>query len=406
MRPGEGSPPGPPSDPSHPPDRTPAGPPAGGGAPPPGPPPPGWGNGPAAGGWGAPATPFPAAPPVLRPGIVPLRPLSLGEIYDGAFQALRTNPRTMLGVTAVVVTVLTVIDSVIRLLTTRGLQDLAFLTAPETAEIGPDTFDDVAAGLGTALLGGLASLLLQAVALAVVTGLLTLSVSQGVLGRRMPLGDLWHRTRRRIPAIVGVSLLVLAAIVVTVTALLLPGFVLTAVAGPVGALLLVVGVPAAIAAAAFLGTRLSLATPALVLEEAPVGAALRRSWGLVRGSSWRVFGILLLTLIITMLTVFVVTAPFGVVSALLSFNAPDDPLAALSLTWPQLVLTGVGTIVSSTIVYPFTAAVTALLYVDLRMRREGLDVQLAQAAQEQPPPGPEGQGNGGAGPGGAGLGTA
>jgi hypothetical protein len=393
IRPGDGGiPPRPPAGPAGGPPAPPDGPAArpgdpGGPGGPGGPPPPGWGQGPAAGGWGGPAGPGPAPAPVLRPGIVPLRPLSLGEIYDGAFQALRTNPRTMLGVTAVVVTLLTVVDSLIRLTTTRGLQDLPFLSPTGEVELGPGAFDDVAADVGTALGGLLASVVLQSLAIAVVTGLLTLSVSQGVLGRRLPLDELWGRTRRRVPALVGLSLVVLAAIVAAVVAAVLPGLALTAAAGPVGAVLLVVGVPAAIVAAAYLYTRLSLATPALMLEEATVRTALRRSWLLVRGSSWRVFGILLLTGIITMLTVLVVTAPFGVVSTVLSLNAPDDPLAALSLTWPQLLVTGIGTIVASTIVYPFTASVTALLYVDLRMRREGLDVQLAQAAQEPPAPG-------------------
>ena len=51
----------------------------------------------------------PAAPPppglswrpqALQPGIIPLRPLGMGEIYDGAFRAVRANPRVMFGLAA------------------------------------------------------------------------------------------------------------------------------------------------------------------------------------------------------------------------------------------------------------------------------------------------------------------
>src|SRR5690625_3944619 len=44
------------------------------------------------------------APPIAaQPGIIPLRPLTLGEIYDGAFRAVRTNPGVMFGLAAVIV---------------------------------------------------------------------------------------------------------------------------------------------------------------------------------------------------------------------------------------------------------------------------------------------------------------
>jgi hypothetical protein len=45
----------------------------------------------------------------------------------------------------------------------------------------------------------------------------------------------------------------------------------------------------------------------------------------------------------------------------------------------------IGSILAGTLTYPFVAAVTVLLYVDLRMRREGLDLTLARAAGVAPP---------------------
>ncbi|GAA3310379.1 hypothetical protein [Nonomuraea dietziae] len=41
-------------------------------------------------------------PPALRPGIIPLRPLGLGDIYDGTIKLIRSNPKAVLGLSAIV----------------------------------------------------------------------------------------------------------------------------------------------------------------------------------------------------------------------------------------------------------------------------------------------------------------
>ena len=47
---------------------------------------------------------------VYKPGIIPLRPLSIGDIYQGAFAAIKTNARTMFGFTAALLGVVLVIS--------------------------------------------------------------------------------------------------------------------------------------------------------------------------------------------------------------------------------------------------------------------------------------------------------
>ena len=46
----------------------------------------------------------------------------------------------------------------------------------------------------------------------------------------------------------------------------------------------------------------------------------------------------------------------------------------------SLVLQSIGAIISGTITTPFAAAVIVLVYVDRRIRREALDIELARAA--------------------------
>ena len=101
----------------------PAGPAGPGQAPPPPPPGPGWGTQPPGGpgghgGYGppggirrpgAPATAgdsgWGGPPPAAKPGVIPLRPLGVGEILDGAVSTMRTYWRTVLGISLTVAVV-------------------------------------------------------------------------------------------------------------------------------------------------------------------------------------------------------------------------------------------------------------------------------------------------------------
>ena len=42
------------------------------------------------------------APPPVQRGIIPLRPLNLGEVFDGAIRAVRANPTVMFGFAAII----------------------------------------------------------------------------------------------------------------------------------------------------------------------------------------------------------------------------------------------------------------------------------------------------------------
>lgn len=317
----------------------------------------------------------PRPPAAVKPGIVPLRPLGLGELYDGAFQAIRRNPRTMLGVAAVVVTILTVVDIGFQLALAGSLSvllDPAATTAPDV--------DELLGALGGFGVYALASLVLDLLGISLITGMLILSVSRAVLGQQMSLGELWTAIRGRLPALVGINIVVALLVGAVFVVPIALGFAGLLVADWVGALLIIGGFLLGTCLAFYFGVRTSMGVPALILEEAGVGTALRRTWELVRGSYFRVLGILLLTVVISFVTTLIISAPFGLVGGGLAVVNPDDPLTAAGLAPVQLVLSGIGGIIASTIVYPFTAAVTALLYIDLRMRREGLDVELARAA--------------------------
>ena len=121
--------------------------------------------------------------------------------------------------------------------------------------------------------------------------------------------------------------------------------------------------------------RLALAAPAMVLERLPLREALRRSGVLVRHSWWRVLGVLVLAALIAGVVGQVLQLPFTAFGGGGSlFTAGDD------VTLRALVLAQVGAGVAQVLTAPFNSGVRALLYIDRRMRAEGLDVALAAAA--------------------------
>ena len=128
----------------------------------------------------------------------------------------------------------------------------------------------------------------------------------------------------------------------------------------------------------FLWVALSVSAPALVLERGTVFGSMGRSRRLVTNLWWRTFGILLLAALVSFVVALVVEIPIlivGVGSAFATGIGSTDGDYVLA----QL-LTAVASIIAGALTYPFAASVSTLLYVDMRMRKEGLDIELMRAA--------------------------
>ncbi len=225
--------------------------------------------------------------------------------------------------------------------------------------------------------------LFQALWMIVLTGLLTVAVSDAVIGRRIRFPALWARSRPRLLPLIGLTLLQGLAMVGAVAVAIVPGVAML-VAGESGAGIagLVLGVPIAIVVSLFLATRWQLAPCALLLEGQRVTAAMRRSWQLTRGSAWRVFGIVLLTRMVVGIMSGVFMVFFSTVSVLVVTSAQDS--SDLWHVLAALAVQSIGTVIAGAILKPFDASVQVLLYVDLRIRREALDVELMRAAESDP----------------------
>ena len=296
---------------------------------PPGPPPswaPAYGNG----AW-SPYGP-PAAP---RPGIVPLRPLSVGEILDGAFTAIRRYPRTVLGLAVAVAAFQQVLGLLVDLGTGR-------LESPATT-----TFT----ALGT--VSGLVTAIVNAVLSTFFVGMLTLIIGDAVIGRQAPLGAVWQRLRPLMGRLV--------------------------VAAFLAAVLPWLGLVALIIGGVLLWVALSFTTPALVLERLSVRQALRRSWRLTMSMFWRVLGIRLLAWLIAA----VLGAILAIPGALVAFSVTAGSSATHVGLGADIAIR-LASFLAVAVTLPFTGGVVALLYIDCRMRTEALDVTLVRAAAETP----------------------
>ncbi|CAL9545148.1 hypothetical protein [Streptomyces sp. Tu 3180] len=364
-------------------------------APPPPPPGPGWGapppgtpgghggpgggyggHGPWGGGWGG---GWGGPPPAAKPGVIPLRPLGVGEILDGAVSTMRTHWRTVLGI-SLTVAVLTEIVVVL-------LQGLVLDNSSTEALNDPSaTLSELTRAMGDALLNSGVVFLVTLIGTVAATALLTTVTSRAVLGRPVTTGEAWRDARPQVVKLFGLICLLLLITAGIVTVGVLPGLLVTmAGSAEAGVALTVLGVLGAGVAALWLMIRFSLSSPTLMLEKQGIVKAMSRSAKLVRGSWWRVFGIQLLATIIANVVASIIVIPFTFLAAALSGDGVTGFLnsAGGDIGWTFLIVSGIGSVIGSMITFPITAGVTVLLYIDQRIRREALDLELARAAGVQ-----------------------
>ncbi len=320
--------------------------------------------------------PYPPQPGMLgaahKPGAIALRPLQLGDMYDAAFRIIRFNPKATVGSAVLVTAVAMLIPVVVTAVLTWSVN--------LSLDPGSDGFTGAeAAGLVGALGSLLLGTVLQSLGLILVTGMVAHVTMAAAVGKKLTLGEAWAATAGKRLKLVGLVLLLGLMLV-----LLIALFVLTWVAGVVAldsgaaiALFLLVSIPAFLLALWWFWIRIYyLPVPALMLEDVGVFGAIERGHALTRKVFWRVFGIALLTAIITSIAGSMLGVPVTMVMDALLSGGLDSQYAALSLT----LVNAVSSVVQAAFVAPFTAAVTSLQYVDQRIRKEAFDVELMTRA--------------------------
>jgi hypothetical protein len=331
--------------------------------------------------------------PPPRPGLIPLRPLDLGTILGASFRVLRRNPRPTFGSALLIEGVASILSVVIAgIVSYLAFSRIAFSDDADRTIISNGSY-------GIIVLAAIVPLLLSIISSALLEGIIVLEVSRGTLGEKQRLGRLWARARGRIGALIGWTALVTVAVILIIAILvgLVVLFVATmGVAGIVlGVLVGLFGGLGLLVVYLWLDTKLAFVPSALMLERLSIRGAVARSWSLTHGYFWRTLGIRLLVTVILWLATEVISSPVGLIGGLLigltDPNGQNGP-TTMALTLGLLAVSLVIGVVFGAITAVVRSASTALLYLDLRMRKEGLDLDLArfvearQTGQEVPDP--------------------
>ena len=314
---------------------------------------------------------------VAQPGIIPLRPLTVGELFNGAFQAVRVNPQTMFGFAFAIMAVVGLVQAFIASSSSSSL----------TRALSSGDTDDLVYSLGSSM-GSFVTSGLTLLATAFLSGMLALTVWDAVLGRKSSPADAWHRFSPRFVPVLLATLLIgiieFVAIVVVLLVFLIPFFLVvvntasarsydSASAGIGGALSIIfLMIVALIVIACFLTVKFAFTSSAVVLEGLGPVDAMKRSWSLSKGSFWRILGRIWLIGIVTTLITSVLGA---VVGAILGVGANAAESLGLLVAFSAFV-----SALLSAVVIPVQSSFYTLMYLDERMRKENLAPMIAQEA--------------------------
>ena len=314
---------------------------------------------------------------VAQPGIIPLRPLTVGELFNGAFQAVRVNPQTMFGFAFAIMAIVGLVEAFFASSSTSSL------TRALTSGDSQDLVSSLGSSMGSFVTSGLSML-----ATAFLSGMLALTVWDAVLGRKSSPADAWHRFSPRFVPVLLATLLIgvieFVAIMLVLLVFMIPFFLVvvnaasarsydSASAGIGGAFaILFLMIVALIVVACFFTVKFAFTSSAVVLEGLGPVDAIKRSWSLSKGSFWRILGRIWLIGIVTGLISTVLGAVVGAILGV-GGNAADSVgmLVAFSAFLSALL---------SAVVIPVQSSFYTLMYLDERMRKENLAPMIAQEA--------------------------
>jgi len=304
---------------------------------------------------------------------VNLVPLSLGELLDQTFSYLRKHFWLFAGI-MVAPEALLVGFNILMQIFFKMPQPLPGTRAPAPAQMAAYA---IRAGLST-----LAILLSYYIVYALALGATTHALSEIHLGRTTTIRESYRAVRRRLGRLINVTLTI---VIRTFGVFALAVFVLAFSVAFMGSipkslawLALILGLGlfvgfliTGILLVIFL-VRYSVAVPALVLENLSARQALKRSVSLTKGYLWRLLVVGVLMLLIRAVVVFLCQAPFTIVAMLMVFKGARP---SVWITIPSMLVGGACGAATT----PLFMIGFALAYYDLRVRKEGFDLQLMMA---------------------------
>ncbi|SJM54385.1 hypothetical protein [Gulosibacter sp. 10] len=328
--------------------------------------------------------------PAPKAGLIPLRPLSFGEIFGSTFRLLRANAGVSIGASLIVQGVVSLVAA--------AIPTAVFIWAANRATMstGSEAQTLWNAVPGYMALSVIPALLLTILSTAMLQVIIVQVVSTSILGRRIGFGEAIRGAWKRFWPIVGYFgiVIVAMAIVIALFALLIFAMVTMFARGNDGGgfsmvILGFFGFLAFAFCSIWLSVKFAFTVPSIVLERMGPIAGVKRSWTLSRGYFWRTLGVILLLQLILSVASQMVTGVFSFIMSMLgAFVTPfgtvaegqEGTVAVIAVVMSILIVL-LATLVSAISSVLLTGN-AAIMYTDLRMRKEGLNIHL-NAATEQ-----------------------
>ena len=286
-----------------------------------------------------------------------LRPLGAGERIDAAIKIVRRSFLTFMKATMVVAIPVAVVSGVVLLSLSSSFSNLS-LDNSGTSTINTRSVQTI--------FGGFAVLeLISLLSVTLITAIAVRIVANTYLGQPTTWKAAVAFGIKRLHSVIWIELLtglLFAAVgVVFVLAALALSATQSGGAVAVGLLLsLVAGV-----ASVWFFVATSLAVPILMIEDVHGWKAIRRSMSLVRHKWWSTFGTVLLAFVLVLIGSGILRLIIGFALSLLGGG-----VAALVIE--SLVVSLLTTLLFAS----FYAAVSVVITIDLRVRKEGFDIQV------------------------------
>jgi len=303
--------------------------------------------------------------------LVDLRPMDVGDVLDNTIRVYRSNWLVFIGIWAVILSVptyiqLSALQYFINILTS------AMLAAPDAGPEALNVFQSEEFYLSLGVLGIAAFLMFFLAPIA--QAAMVFGVSETILGREPGIRESIIRVLPKAGTIILAYFLLGIIMVVTYLPIIL--FVALISSDPLNyaaPMALTFLFPVSGVLLLYLTVKLLFIPHAIILDDVGAVDAFRRSFSLVTGYWWRVFGIYILVSLIVQIIVSLLNQGVSLINMGLGLIPGMTDIVIVALG-------GVLMTVISLVIQPIVIIATTLLYYDLRIRKEGFDLlHLASA---------------------------